>query len=142
MQNIPKTDRVKILLNKQIKLNIELQTSSEEELIEIIKAFGTEFDKAGSCIFQQKGEVDRFFIIEEGVLDVLQDGDHVEVLKAPASFGEIELFFGSLYNVAVRARSNCTLWSLRQEDYSAITSQFKLKRTQFKNSFLRNVTPI
>ena len=140
VKEVDKPEKVTNLLYQQMQSNVVFQTCSEEELVKINKAFDSVSYTTGSLIFQQGSEADRFFVIEEGVLDVLQDGEHVDKIKGSSSFGEISLLFGSSYHVTVCARSDCKLWCLHQQDYRAITSQYKLKRMQFKIDFLRKVS--
>ena len=139
VKNIPKSNEIKNLLNKQLQSNIFFQTCPKEILDDIKNAFEFKSYKSGSMIIEQNSEADRFFVVDEGVLDVIQDSEHVDVLKAPNSFGEIALLFGSSYHVSVYARSDCKLWFLNQQDYRTVTSQYKLKRMQYKFDFLRKV---
>merc|ERR1711862_567815 len=83
---------VKDLIKAQMKSNIVFKAYSDEELDTLVKAFKFEFFKANSIVFEEESDAEKFFIIEEGVVDVYNNtNEHVEEIKEHSSFAEMSL---------------------------------------------------
>lgn len=73
----------------------------------------------GTVIVREGDPGDRFYIVAEGEIDVVQDGKHVSVLQAGDYFGEIALIRDVPRTATVTARSDVVLYALDRDDFLA-----------------------
>jgi len=77
---------------------------------------------AGRTVFEQNDEGDRFYVIEEGTVEVLGDGVPVTTLGPGEVFGEIALLRRVPRTATVRARTDLQLQSLTGDRFlTAVT---------------------
>jgi CRP-like cAMP-binding protein len=74
---------------------------------------------AASVVFEQGEPGDRFYVVADGELDVLEDGRRVSELGRGDAFGEIALLHQRPRTASVRARSNSSLYALERDDFLA-----------------------
>lgn len=74
---------------------------------------------AGAIIFSQGDPGDRFYLIEEGQVDVVRDGERVLLLGPGGSFGETALLDARPRNATVRAMTPATLYSMDRSGFDA-----------------------
>jgi hypothetical protein len=72
---------------------------------------------AGRTVFEQNDEGDRFYVIEEGTVEVLGDGVAVTTLGPGEVFGEIALLRRVPRTATVRARTDLRLQSLTSDRF-------------------------
>jgi beta-glucosidase-like glycosyl hydrolase/MFS family permease len=77
---------------------------------------------AGSTVFEQGQPGDRYFVIEEGVAEVLGDGQPVATLGPGDGFGEIALLRRVPRTATVRARTDLRLEALRSEHFLPVVT--------------------
>lgn len=77
---------------------------------------------AGSTIVEQGGAGDRFYLVEEGEVDVIHDGRRVATLGAGDYFGEIALLHDVPRVATCVARSDVALFTLEREPFVAAVS--------------------
>jgi CRP-like cAMP-binding protein len=71
---------------------------------------------AGATIFERGDDGDRFYIVRDGRLEVLLEGD--EKVEGPGGyFGEIALIRDVPRTATVRARTDARLWALERDDF-------------------------
>lgn len=96
----------------------------------------------GAEIIRQGEEGDRFYVIEQGAVDVFQEQrgpspiDHHE---AGGSFGELALMYNAPRNATVRAAGHCKLRVLERVWFNRIVKQIGEQRLQQYSAWLKRV---
>ena len=135
-----KSERIANLIQEHIEKNILFQNCCKEELEEISTCFRPKDVKAGSVVIYQ-GEIgNEFYVLEEGTIDVYVHGVKVNVVNGPSSFGELALLFDGKRTATLRAKSDCKLWCILQQDFRCITCNYKVKSLQRKVGILKKVS--
>jgi MFS family permease len=76
---------------------------------------------AGETLFQEGDDGDRFYVLDDGTLEVLLP-DHVEVERSPGYVGEIALLREIPRTATVRASAPSHLWAVEGADFvTAVT---------------------
>jgi MFS family permease len=79
---------------------------------------------AGEEIVRQGDRGDRFYLIEDGALDVYVDGELVQSLGPGESFGEIALLRNVPRTATVKARTDVMLYALDRRHFLAAVTGF------------------
>lgn len=147
---VPKSNMVRNLIYHSIKRNMLFRACAEEELQDLIDAFGAAKFKAGDTVIKQGDEGDLFFVVEEGKLDILVSKADDDVISSEqhivgvpytsgSSFGELALMYGSPRAATIRANTDCLLWSLHSQQFKGITKSHKQKRAEIIVDTIRKV---
>ena len=136
---IHKTEKVKQLIRDSIISNILFKACSDEELDDLVDVFEYMEASAGSTIIRQGDDGDAFYVMEDGIVDVAEEGIHKTTLSGTISFGEIALLYGCPRSATLRARRFCKLWFIGRTAFRAITGQHKRKRLETKIESLKKV---
>ena len=82
--------------------------------------------RAGSVLFQQGDEGDRFYLVADGEIDVKVDGALAAAERRGGYFGEIALLHEVRRTGTATARTDATLWTLGREEFvAAVTGHAK-----------------
>jgi MFS family permease len=102
----------------------------EPLLDRLARASSTARAAAGAVILAEGGVGDRFYVIEEGTVEVTVRGEHVRFLGVGDSFGEIALLRDVPRTASVRAVDDVVLRSLDRADFvPAVTGHGDAART-------------
>ena len=93
-------------------------------LEQLAEALGEVRATAGEEIVRQGEPGDRFYLIENGVLDVYIDGELVQSLKRGDSFGEIALLRDVPRTATVKAQTQAVLYALDRRQFLAAVTGF------------------
>lgn len=146
---IDNADRIVNLVDGQISSDVMVQQAVQicqflsrckifdelelDVLTEIAETMELENFPEGSTIIRQGDQGDKFFLIFEGVVDVLRDDELVATLKEGDFFGEAALVTGEPRNATIVCSHPVSLCSLKKNEFQAI-----LKRsTNFRDHVRR-----
>lgn len=99
---------------------------------------------AGTVVFRQGEPADRYYVIENGTVDVVGDGQSVSTLGPGEGFGEIALLRHVPRTATVSAKTDVRLHSLTSHDFTAIVTGFRPSAGEAAaqvESLLRRFTP-
>ena len=110
---IPKDEATMIALRKSITNNVLFSHLDDHESQDIFDAmFKTEF-KTGEMIIKQGDDGDNFYVIHQGVVDILVNDVKVVDITEGDSFGELALIYGTpRAATAIAASNSVLLWGL------------------------------
>lgn len=128
-----KTDAVKQFLFESMKRYLVFQALEDEILNGLIDVLSSRTVQAGEYIYKQGDQGDTFFIISEGVFEMLINDKAVSVLYEKDGFGELALLHPSYRVSSVRARTSGMLWAIDRYTFrcSALEGEYQ-KRLKYE----------
>lgn len=87
----------------------------------------------GETIFKTGDIGDFLYIITEGAVDVIKDGNKITTLKAGEYFGEMALLSKNKRSATIVAKGDCNILAIKQQDFEVLMSHF----TELKENFIK-----
>ena len=101
--------------------------------------------KEGDIVIKQGDNGDCIYIVESGELDCsiklphLENEKYIKTYKPGDSFGELALLYNVPRAATIKAKTECSLWSLDRDTFNNIVKESaRLKREKYEN-FLKSV---
>jgi hypothetical protein len=116
----PKSEEERALISQALRSNFLFDSLTPFILADCVGSFQRLDADPGDLIIQQhdtETAEKAFFIIEEGVVDVIVNGVNVSEMMAGNSFGEMSLVYGRPRSATVLASACCKLWTLDRETF-------------------------
>mmetsp|Transcript_32194 Transcript_32194/g.68485 ORF Transcript_32194/g.68485 Transcript_32194/m.68485 type:complete len:873 (-) Transcript_32194:64-2682(-) len=99
-----------------------MKSLSAQELADIAQRACKIHAKPGETIITQDSlKADRFYVIQEGNFDIIQNSTTVFQMGPGGSFGELALLYQSPRNATVRATSDAVLWAVDRQGLKKVT---------------------
>lgn len=96
--------------------------------------------KADDVIIRQGDSGDFFYVIEDGVFDIVVNGEKYETISTGASFGELALLYNSPRAATVICSSESgSLWAIDRLTFRKIVINHNYNRRKRYESFLKNI---
>jgi cAMP-dependent protein kinase regulator len=92
-----------------------------------------------AAIIQQGDPGDRFYILLEGLVDVLRDEEVVAQLHPGDFFGETALLLDMPRNATVRVREHALTWSITRSAFQRLVGGYLLSHPQTQREVLRRM---
>ncbi|CAM9246560.1 unnamed protein product, partial [Laminaria digitata] len=86
----------------------------------LMRAMEREEHGAGTSLMEQAQEGQYMFVVEEGSLEVIIDGEAIRVIGVGDRVGELALLYNAPRSASVRTLSPCVLWSIHREEFKAV----------------------
>lgn len=99
---------------------------ADDEFDVVARAAKLGFVPAGSEVFAQGAAADRFFILVDGSVEVVRDGEPLATLGPGAFFGESALLVGGRRSASVRTLTDSSIWSVSYEAFDHAVSHHLL----------------
>jgi putative ABC transport system ATP-binding protein len=152
-------DRIVSLVDGQVKSNVLARESvavclflsrcaafaglTPDTLAKVAEKLAKERHPAGSVIFRQGQEGDKFYLIRRGAVDVVQDngepgGKVLSRLKEGDFFGEMALLTGEPRSASIVVREDVEAYTLGKADFqNALKTSASFKEQLYKAYFQR-----
>lgn len=121
---------------ERIELFSQLDREELEQLAESARELRA---PAGVTVCEQGTPADRFYIVAEGALVVVRDGDPVATLGAGEFFGETALLFTSRRTASVVATQDTLLWSIDKASFDQVVRERLLNRRETMSTVLNRL---
>jgi CRP-like cAMP-binding protein len=99
---------------------------TDDEFDLVARAAKLSFQPEGATVFEQGEEADRFFILVDGAVAVVRDGETLATLGPGAFFGESALLVGGRRSATVTTLADCSLWSVSYAAFDGAVSRHLL----------------
>ncbi len=109
-----------------------LKDLEASEFDSIARTAKLQFHDANTRLFNQGDISDRFFILVDGELDVVRDGERIATLTHGAFFGESGLLTGATRSASIVAKSAVSVWSIDYETFEAVIAEKLLADPDFR----------
>jgi CRP-like cAMP-binding protein len=96
----------------------------------------------GEVVIQQGDFGREMFILSEGVLAIIVNGNKVAELRSGSFFGEVALLFGVRRTASVTAMVVCFFFSLSKLQFEATLNEYPREKELFANEVRRNADSI
>lgn len=142
---VPKAESVKVLIKGSVDNNILFNGLNDEEKSECVDAFFSVSLKEGEMATTQGEMGDKFYVVEEGALQILVSlnaaapAAHYGDLGPKDSFGELSLMYNQPRAATIKAATACTLWAINRNDFRSIHMHHKMLKKAKYESYLRKV---
>jgi CRP-like cAMP-binding protein len=115
--SFPKSDAAIQFIDNSLADNFIFASLSPRERRNLIDAMMMETVPSGSTIIQQGRVGDYFYVVEEGNINFIVDGQHVGSCSRGASFGELALLYNCPRAATCLATTDCRLWKVDQRTF-------------------------
>lgn len=114
-----KKARMRALIEKLSHISI-IYGLPAEEMRAILPTMHTRDFEAGHILFEQGERGDSLYLIDQGEVEVIRNGQIIDTMEAGAAFGEMALLSGEPRNATLRAKTPTRTWQLLKEDFDAL----------------------
>ena len=140
----PKSDDQAAMLVKRVKGIFFMKHLGEKDVDTLVKAFELKTYEVGDVLMKQGDEGDCFYVLEEGITDVVIDnvGKVAEKDgKGDANFvGELALLYNAPRSATIVAQTKVTSWALDRTTFKTIMMESSKGETESKLGFLSKVS--
>lgn len=112
MDVVMKTDTTRLNLLTVLRRHFLFSQLRDSELDDVVDVMQLYCASEGEVIIQQGDHGETFYILEEGSVELLKDGDSWGVIEAGNSFGDLALMYNCPRAATIVAKTYCTLWTL------------------------------
>ena len=126
-------------LEEVLKRHFFFGNLSIEEIDMVIKnMFYAETGKE-SYVFKQLDSGTCFFVISQGSVDVIIDGQTKKTLNQYDYFGELALMYNAPRSAAIYAKEKCSFWVINKRAFTKVYSEIVTKVSKENQKFLETV---
>jgi serine/threonine protein kinase/CRP-like cAMP-binding protein len=135
---VPKSEATKLTILGILKSHFLFCQLHDFELDDVIDSMQEGFFEEGDDVIVQGENGDNFYVIEEGRLNIVVDGNVVGEVKDGA-FGEVAIMFNSPRTATIRAATDCVLWLLDRNFFRQAMVTSSSKQSEAITHFLSNI---
>ncbi|KAK0054041.1 cAMP-dependent protein kinase type II regulatory subunit [Biomphalaria pfeifferi] len=139
----PKTDEQRERLTKTVSGILLFRSLEPEQTQQVIDAMFEKKVSPGETVIRQGDDGDNFYVIDNGIYDVLVDikGEEKKVHQFDnrGSFGELALMYNMPRSATVRSVTDGTLWAMDRNSFRKIVLKSAFKKRKKYETLLESV---
>ena len=136
----PKSEEERKFILKVLSESFIFADLQDRELKSIVDAFEKKSFGSDAEILQQGDETaDFFYIIFEGDVTYIVDGNEVGSSTAGTSFGELSLLYSCPRAATVKAKGDCTTFRVDQKSFRSVLQKKNMQTAEQKLDLLKKV---
>jgi len=135
----PKTDEQRRRLNDAVKNILLFRSLEEPQFQEVIDAMFERKVQPGDHVIDQDDDGDNFYVIENGVYDILVHGKKVGAYNNQGSFGELALMYNMPRAATIIATTDGSLWAMDRATFRRIVLKNAFNKRKMYEALLESV---
>ncbi|XP_037961750.1 cAMP-dependent protein kinase type II regulatory subunit isoform X2 [Plutella xylostella] len=140
----PKSDAQRSRLAEAVRGILLFRSLDAQQMQQVLDAMFEKRSEPGEYIIRQGDDGDNFYVIENGVFDVLVAGEDgvekvVHTYEGSGSFGELALMYNMPRAASVRATSPGALWAMDRHTFRRILLKSAFKKRKLYEDLLEKV---
>ncbi|ORY07209.1 camp-binding domain-like protein [Basidiobolus meristosporus CBS 931.73] len=136
---IPKSNEAKMRIASATSSNLLFRNLEEDQKREIVDAMFERKVVAGEDVIKQGDEGDNFYVVDDGLFDIIVNGKHVIQVGQGGSFGELALMYNTPRAATVRAVTDGVLWAVDRVTFRRSITNNTFRKRRMYESFLKSV---
>ena len=126
-------------LQEVLKRHFFFGNLSIEEIDMVIKNMFYAETQNESYVFKQLDNGSCFFVISQGSVDVIIDGQTKKTLNQYDYFGELALMYNAPRSADIQAKEKCCFWAINKKAFTKVYSEIVTKVSKENQKFLETV---
>lgn len=127
-------------LLKKVKDNLMfMNLSRNQKLVVINKMYLESVKKGTELIVQGDRNASKFYVIQEGVFEIIVDGTKVTDFKTGACFGELALMYQAPRAATVKASEDSKVWVVKRNAFRSALKAAETARVNRNITFLKTI---
>lgn len=94
----------------------------------------------GVDIIPQNSNANFFFVLDEGEVDILINGEKKRTLHEGQFFGDLALLYNSRRSATVRAATDVKMWGITRDSFKELIRKLKLEQYKENREAIDKVT--
>ncbi|KAK9763271.1 cAMP-dependent protein kinase type II-beta regulatory subunit [Basidiobolus ranarum] len=136
---IPKSNEAKMRIASATSSNLLFRNLEEDQKREIVDAMFERKVLAGEDVIKQGDEGDNFYVVDDGLFDIVVNGKNVIQVGQGGSFGELALMYNTPRAATVRAVTDGVLWAVDRVTFRRSITNNTFRKRRMYESFLKSV---
>lgn len=138
--NKHKTDEDVKKLTEILRRHFIFFSLDDSQLKKIIEEMIYCFSPKGVDIIPQGSMASFFFVLDEGEVSILINGEHKRTLVAGQFFGDLALLYNSRRSATVKAGTDCKMWGITRDAFKNQIKKLKTEQYKENRDMLNKVT--
>jgi len=136
----PKDKRSRGSLSKAFNTLVLFSHLDEDERNDVSDAMFLDTHEKDDIIINQGDEGDNFYIIDQGEVEIIINGERVSKIGEGGSFGELALIYGTPRAATVRALGRVKLWGIDRDSYRRVLMDSTMRKRRMYEDLLSRVS--
>jgi cGMP-dependent protein kinase len=136
---IPKSNVTRVIITKALKNHYLFSSLDQGEIDEMIDVMAMTTFQAGENVIVQGTPGNCFYVLENGMCDIIVGNELVGKYNSGDAFGELALLYNCPRAATIRASTGCILWSVERTMFRKIMATTASATQLARVNFLKNV---
>ena len=136
---IDKPEDQRALIKSSLDEHFMFSSLSRKEMDDVIDVMAESKVAEGDILIKQGDDGDKFYVLAEGDVDVIVNGNKVVSLPAGSNFGELALMYNQPRNATIKAATAGRVWTLDRVSFKRFLASSTADETAKILDFLKNI---